>query len=126
MVYSSFYQKQTGSDEMNKTTKLSGKKYQVTDNGESKLISLSPIRYNTLMLYTNIPKNISKVFSGNFQKMLDIKKIAENKYRLILPDGKFNDYTYTNGICTKVEIVRSLGTVQFVLREQKVGTLINK
>ena len=126
MVYSSFYQKQTGSDVINKTTTVSGKRYKLTDNGESKLISLPPIRYNTLLLYTNVPKNINKVFSGNFQKMLDIKKIAENKYRLIMPDGKFNDYTYTNGICSKVEIVRSLGTVQFVLREQKAGTLINK
>lgn len=117
MVYSSFYQEQTGSDIVNKTTTASGKFYKITGNGESKLISLPPIRYNTLLLYTNVPKNVNKVYSGNFQKLLDIKKIAENKYRLLLPDGKFNDYTYNNnGICTKVEIVRSLGTVQFVLR----------
>ncbi|MDB5221597.1 MAG: hypothetical protein JWN83_264 [Chitinophagaceae bacterium] len=117
MVYSSFYQEQTGSDIVNKTTTASGKFYKITGNGESKLISLLPIRYNTLLLYTNVPKNVNKVYSGNFQMLLDIKKIAENKYRLLLPDGKFNDYTYNNnGICTMVEIVRSLGTVQFVLR----------
>lgn len=126
MVYSSFYQKQTGSDEVKKTTTISGKKYKATDNGESRLITLPPVRYNTLMLYTNVPGNITKVFSGNFQKMLDIKKIAENKYRLILPDGKVNEYTYKNGICTKVEVVRSIGTIQFVLREEKVATLNNK
>ncbi len=119
MVYSSFYQKQTGSAVVNKTITASGKFYKVSDNGESKLISLPPIRYNTLLLYTNIPKNINKVFSGNYQNLLDVKKIAENKYRLTLPDGKVNDYTYKNGICTLVEIVRSLFTVQFVLREQK-------
>jgi hypothetical protein len=51
--------------------------------------------------------------------MADIEKIAANKYRLILPDEKYNDYTYKNGICIKVEVVRSIGTVQFVLREQK-------
>ena len=119
MVYSSFYQMQTGSDVVNKTTTVSGKKYKVTDKGESKLIILPPVRYSTLLLYTTVPTNIYKVFSGNFQKMLDIKKTAENKYRLILPDGKFNDYTYKNGICSMVEIVRSLGTVQFILREQK-------
>ncbi|HUS02575.1 MAG TPA: DUF6134 family protein [Chitinophagaceae bacterium] len=126
MVYSSFYQKQTGSDEVKKTTTISGKKYKATNNGESKLINLPSVRYNTLMLYTNVPANINKVFSGNFQQMLDIKKIAENKYRLMLPEGKVNDYTYKNGICTKVEIVRSMGTVQFVLREEKTGTMINK
>ena len=119
MVYSSFYQKQTGSDVVNKTTIVSGKSYKLTDGEESKLVSLPPIRYNTLLLYTNMPMNINKVYSANFQQMVDVKKIAENKYRLTLPGGKYNDYTYKNGICTRVEIVRSLGTVQFVLRQQK-------
>ncbi|HEV8079126.1 MAG TPA: DUF6134 family protein [Chitinophagaceae bacterium] len=118
MVYSSFHQKQTGSNETTKTTIASGKSYKLTDNGKSKLVSLPPIRYNMLLLYTDIPKTISKVYSANFQKMLDVKKIEENKYRLTLPDGKFNYYTYTNGICTKVEIIRSLFTLQFVLREK--------
>ena len=126
MLYSSFYQKQTGSDELKKTTTIAGKKYKAIDNGESKLINLPPVRYNTLMLYTTVPKNVSKVFSGNFQKLLDLKKTGENKYRLIMPDGKFNDYTYANGVCTNVEILRNMGTIQFVLREQKAGTLINK
>ena len=67
MVYSSFYQKQTGSDEVNKTTTLSGKSYKLTDNGESKLVTLPPIRYNTLLLYTTVPGNIKKVYSANYQ-----------------------------------------------------------
>lgn len=121
MVYSSFYQKQTGSDEVKKSTTASGKLYKLTDHDESRLVSLPPIRYNTLLLYTIVPKNINKVYSGNYQKMVDIKKISENKYRLLLPDDKYNDYTYKNGVCTKVEIVRSIGSVQFILREQKVA-----
>lgn len=119
MVYSSFYQDQTGSDEVNKTTKLSGKVYKVTANGESRSVALPTIRYNTLMLYTSEPNKINKVFSGNFQTLVDVKKMADNKYRLLLPDGKYNDYTYKNGVCIMVEIVRSMGTVQFVLRDQK-------
>lgn len=117
MVYSSFHQKQTGSDKANKTTIVSGKFYRLTDNGVSKLITISPIRYNMLLLYTHIPQNITKVYSANFQRLLDVKKVEENKYRLTLPDGKYNYYTYKNGICTKVEIVRTLFTLQFVLRE---------
>lgn len=124
MVYSSFYQKQTGSEVVNKTITISGKKYKATEKGETKLISLPPVHYNTLMLYTHVPAGINKVFSGNLQKMVEIKKTGENKYRLLLPDGKYNDYTYANGICSKVEIVRSMGNVQFVLREQKAN--INK
>jgi len=117
MVYSSFHQNQTGSAIDNKTTIAAGKFYKITDDGESKLISLNPIYYNMLLLYTTIPAGISKVYSANFQKHLEIKKVEENKYRLTMPDGKFNYYTYKNGICTKVEIVRSLFTLHFVLRE---------
>jgi len=118
MVYSSFYQKQTGSDVVDKKTIVSGRSYKLTDGDESKLVSLPPIRYSTLLLYTNVPKNINKVYSANFQQLVDIKKISEDKYRLLLPNGKYNDYTYKNGMCTRVEIVRSMGTVQFVLREK--------
>ena len=117
MVYSSFYQNQTGSAIDNKTTIASGKFYKLTDDGKTKLIDLSPIRYNMLLLYTDIPDTVTKVYSANFQKHLDIKKVAENKYRLTMPDGKFNYYTYKNGVCTDVEIVRSLFTLHFVLRD---------
>lgn len=117
MVYSSFYQKQTGSGTANKTTIATGKDYKLTDDGKSTVASIEPIRYNMLLLYTTIPEGISKVYSANSQKHLDIKKMPDNRYRLTLPDGKFNYYTYKNGICTKVEIVRSLFTLHFVLRE---------
>ena len=118
MMYSSFYQKQTGSGTTNKTTIASGKFYKLTNDGESKLIPLNPITYNMLLLYTTVPESITKVYSASFQKLLDINKIADNKYRLTMPDGKYNYYTYKNGICTKVEIVRTLVSLQFVLREK--------
>jgi hypothetical protein len=117
MVYSSFYQKQTGSGTANKTTIAAGKEYKLTDDGKSTVASIEPIRYNMLLLYTTIPEGVTKVYSANSQKHLDIVKLADNRYRLTLPDGKYNYYTYKNGICTKVEIVRSLFTLQFVLRE---------
>lgn len=118
MVYSSFYEKKTGSDKADKTTIASGNYYKLIDDGVAKLISCSPIRYNMLLLYTNIPEAINKVYSDNFQKHLDIKKVEENKYKLTLPDGNYNYYTYKNGVCSKVEVVRIFFTVQFVLRNK--------
>ncbi len=116
MVYSSYYQKQTGSSTTNKTTIATGQSYKLTDNGVAKIIDQSPIKYNMLMLYTNIPATVTKVYSANYQKLLDLKKISENKYRLTLPDGSYNYYNYNNGICSKVEVERNLFTLQFVLR----------
>jgi hypothetical protein len=118
MVYSSFYQKQNGSDKAHKKTIASGNSYKLIDDGASKLISCSPIRYNMLLLYTNIPESIYKVYSDNFQKLLDIKKVGENKYRLTLPDGNYNYYTYRNGVCNRVDIERTFFNVHFVLREK--------
>ena len=119
LVYSSFYQKQTGSGETNKSTIAVGKAYKVTDDGNSRMVNFEPIRFGMLKLYVQVPDTVSKIFSGNYQKLLDIKKIAENKYRLELPDHKYNTYTYKNGICIKVEIVRPLVSLEFVLKEIK-------
>lgn len=118
MTYSSFYQKQNGSDKANKKTIASGNSYKLIDDGMSKSISCSPIRYNMLLLYTKIPETIYKVYSDNFQKLLDIKKVEENKYRVTLPDGNYNYYTYKNGVCSKVDIERTFYSVQFVLKEK--------
>lgn len=117
MLYSSFYQKQTGSGTNNKSTIAEGKTYKLTANGDTKFVNFNPIKYNMLLLYTDIPDGINEVYSANYQKMLPIKKIENNKYRLTMPDGKFNYYTYRNGICTNVEIVRSLFTLNFTLKE---------
>lgn len=118
MVYSSFYQRQTGSDKADKITMASGNCYKLMNNGVSKIITCSPIRYNTLLLYNSIPENINKVYSDNFQTLLDIKKVEENKYRLTLPDGNYNYYTYNNGVCSKVDIERTFFTIHFILREK--------
>ena len=116
LILSTYYQKQTGSSEVNKSTIASGKFYKVSDKGVTKLINLSPIHFGMLLMFTHVPDTVNKIFSGNYQQMLDLKKIDANKYKLIIPDGKYNIYTYTNGVCSKVEIVRSLVSLQFVLK----------
>lgn len=118
MVYSSFYQKQNGSEKARKITIASGQFYNLIDNGVSTLIACNPIRYNMLLLYTNIPEKITKVYSDNYQKLLDIEKVESNKYKLRLPDGNSNYYTYNNNVCIRVDIERTFFSVQFVLREE--------
>ncbi len=117
MVHASFCQKQTGSGKTNSLLEAEGNIYRYFEDGHSKLISRFPIYNSTLLLYVKPPVNINQVYSQKFQKFLSVKKIDENKYRLTLPDGKYNDYTYNNGTCNKVNIVRSLFDIEFVLRE---------
>lgn len=121
MIYSSFYQKQNGSVKANKITIAAGKSYKLVDKNITSLVSYPPIRYSMLQLYINIPETVDKVYSDNYQKHLDIKKVDQNIYRLALPDGNYNYYTYENGVCSKVVIERSLFTVQFVLTENNIN-----
>ncbi len=118
MVYSSFYQKQNGSEKANKKTIASGVCYKLMDNGNLRSITCDPIRYNMLLLFNSTPENINKVYSDNFQILLDIKKVEANKYRLTLPDGNYNYYTYKDGICSKVDIERKFFKIQFILRNE--------
>jgi hypothetical protein len=117
MMYSSFYQKQNGSVKANKTTIADGQRYKLVDRNITRFENYPPIRYNMLLLYTNLPDKVDKVYSDNYQKHLDIKKIDQNRYRLSLPDGNYNYYTYENGICTRVDIERTLFTIHFQLAE---------
>ena len=118
MVYSSLYQKQTGSNKINSIIEASGNMYKFINGGISKIIYSYPIYYNTPLLYVKPPENIYKVYSQKFKKLLDIKKVEENKYRLSLPDGNYNYYIYKKGLCTRVDIERAFFTVQFLLREK--------
>lgn len=117
MVYSSFYQKQNGSLKANKKTVASGRCYRLMDKDILKHTTCDPIRFNTLLLFINKPESITKVYSDNFQKHLELKKIDDNKYRLTMPDGNYNFYTYKGGVCHKVDIERTLFTIHFELKQ---------
>lgn len=119
LLVSTFHQKQTGSSEVTKSTSATGSFYKVTKNGVSKMSGISTIKFGMLMMYTHVPDALDSIFSGNYQQMLDITKLEENKFKLTMPDGKYNIYHYKNGVCTKVEIERSLVSLQFVLKEIK-------
>ena len=117
LIRSSLYQKQTGSDKTNLVIEATENMYKFINGGSSKMIYDYPIYYNTLLLYVKPPENIYKAYSLKFQKLLEIKKLEENKYRLSLPDGNYNYYTYKDGVCKKVEVERTFFSVQFVLRD---------
>jgi hypothetical protein len=118
MIYSSFYRNQDGSEKTDKKTIAAGDCYELLEGGALKSITCNPIRYNTLLLFNNIPENINKVYSGNYQKLLEIKKVKANQYRLSLPDGNYNYYTYTDGVCSRVDIERTYFKLQFILRKE--------
>ena len=117
LVYSSIYQKLNGKEKLNKQIKLTGNNYVITDKEDSQQLHNVSIAYNMVCLYTNEPLHLVQIFSDKFQKFLAIQKIAEHHYKINFPDGNFNEYIYSNGICKKIEVKHSFYNVLMELHQ---------
>lgn len=104
LTWSSIFRKLNGNVKSDKKTKAMGNAYTVYKGTKTETVNNYPIRYNMLSVYIAEPVNISKVYSDNFQQQIDIQKVADHHYKIKFPDGNYNEYFYTNGICSKVEI----------------------
>ena len=105
-----------GTEKANKKTRLEGTNYIVSKDNASESIDEYPIQYNMLCLYTQEPVNISKVYSDNFQQFIDIEKLAPQQYKIKFPDGTYNEYFFTYGICSKIKIHHSLYSASIELK----------
>lgn len=116
LIRSSIYQKLNGSERVNKKTQLVGSSYVVTKGKESETIISYPISYNMICLYAREPVSIPKVYSDAFQRFLDIQTLGDHYYKIVFPDGNYNEYHYSNGLCTKVEVHHRLYRSSFELK----------
>ena len=115
LQYSLFNRRVNGHEKANKVSATGNASYHVTGKDRQKVLECFPIRYCLLCMFCNEPNSISKVYSYNLEQLLDVENLKPNKYRVTLPDGNCNYYTYRNGICTSVDIQHSLYRVQFIL-----------
>ena len=116
MTWSSIYRKLNGNVKIDKKTKANGNVYTVYKGSKTETLANYPIHYNMLSIYVIEPVNITKVYSDNFQKQLDIQKLADHHYKIKFPDGNYSEYFYTNGICSKVEVHHSLYSATIELK----------
>lgn len=104
-----------GKQKADKSTKATDENYQVSDNGKIGSINQKQINNNLTLMYLHEPIGLSQIYSDNFQQFVQVKQVESHTYRVNLPDGNYNYYTYTNGICSKVDIHHSLYTIQIQL-----------
>jgi hypothetical protein len=116
LVYSAVNRSVNGNQKVKKQTTAGNKVYTLSDDGKSILLYHEGIGYNLMRMYCLEPVNISKVYSDNYQKFLPIIKIKPHTYKIVLPDGNYNYYSYTNGICSKVEVFNTLYNMEMNLR----------
>jgi len=116
MTWSSIFRKLNGNVKADKKTKANGNTYTIYKGNKTETLNNYPIRYNMLSVYISEPVNITTVYSDNFQQHIDIQKIADHHYKIKFPDGNYNEYFYTNGVCSKIEIHHSLYSATIELR----------
>ncbi len=104
-----------GKEKANRQTIAAGDAYQTAAEGKSGTVNQKNINANLMLLYMHEPADNLQVYSDNFQQFLMVKQTGNHIYRIDLPDGNYNYYTYTNGICSKVDIHHSLYTIQIQL-----------
>lgn len=104
LTWSFMYRKMNGTEKVNKKTMLSGSNYVITKGRQSEKLNAYPINYNMICLYLQEPVTVSKVYSDNFQQFLAIQKLGDHHYKINFPDGNYNEYHYSNGLCSKVEV----------------------
>lgn len=115
LTSSSVDRRVNGREKMKQKLLASGESYRWHGRDERDTPSF-PIRWSVLSLYFREPINQRTVFSDALGKTVSIREIKKGTYRLDLPNGNFNYYSYVKGVCTIIEIHHSLFKLQFVLK----------
>lgn len=108
--------KVNGKVKANTQITLNNGKYTITEPENTTSLN-AKIGYTTACLMYIEPVNNKQVFSEVFKKFLLVKKIAEHKYALQLPDGYENIYTYKDGHCIEADIKSSIADLVIRLKK---------
>lgn len=108
LIYSHVYHTLNGTEKLNKKINLVDNRYVISSKGVEEKLDSVVIKYNLICLYTQEPDSITHLYSDRFQKFLAIKTIKPHHYRIVFPDGNYNDYHYQDGICRKIEVNHSM------------------
>ncbi len=117
LYHSSIYRKMNGKEKANKQHQAVNNQYVIRSGENSETSANYPITYNMLSLYSTEPVNINKVYSDNFQRFVEIKKLEEHKYKISLPDGNTNYYYYRNAVLVLVEVRSTWYSVMIALKK---------
>ena len=114
LYYSRASVRERGELEDSVTTKKVGNVYQCFHYPNNEKFELDfPIKESSAMLYHKEPVGITKVFAEGYQTMAELKSLGNHQYKLFLPNGKTNLYTYKNGKLISVEVPRLWFTLMF-------------
>lgn len=100
-------------DILTTTIREKDKSYHIAKNGEHIYLTHIGIKNCVSDLYFNEPLGVTSVFSSTLGQFIPLKYISKGVYKIILPDGNTNTFTYVNGQLTQAVATISLGNVIF-------------
>lgn len=116
LIFSTVNRTVNGDEKVKRHTRAASNSYTLTNGERSVVLHNESIGYNLMRMYCVEPVNINRVYSDNYQKFLPVTKIRQHTYKVELPDGNYNYYSYTNGICTKVEVFNTMYKMEMNLK----------
>ena len=117
LVYSNLTRTVNGKEKSNKQTKAIAGAYQTFSFGKAGPVNNDAIDYNFSLLYCIEPVNRQLIYSDNFQQFINIQKVSEHKYKVELPDGNYNYYSFQDGICSTAELHHTFYTIYVILKK---------
>ncbi len=115
LTYSTVSRVINGNEKSIRETRSLNNAYELVKEGKISTLPHKAITYNVMSLYFEEPVNTTSVYSDNYQRFLPIKKMKPHTYRMLLPDGNYNYYTYTNGVCSRVDVHSTMYTMEMHL-----------
>lgn len=80
-------------------------------------LTCEKVQYSSITMYHHEPQvHHKQVFSERFGEYLPLVKKGPHVYELDVPGGTVNEFTYQNGICTKLKVKHTFGSIDFLLR----------
>ena len=115
LIFSRFYQKTNDQEASDRSMIWKDGTYKFLDGQKKGFLPNAPVELTVLSLYCNEPVNVREVFSDNFQQFLPVKKTGPGQYRINLPDGNSNYYTYQQGKLVCVEAEQPFHDLKFII-----------
>lgn len=108
LVASTIRRTMNGSEKKDQSIVLQGNRYLVSNGDKKEALSIYPIRHTLLSLYLYEPVQFSQIFSDVFHRLLPVQKVAPHHYKVVFPDGAYNEFFYRQGVCVKIVLHNTL------------------
>jgi len=117
LVGGSSINKLNGSTQKESSVEKRKENYRLVIGGTPNRVQRDTITYSISEIYFREPESGEEAFSQHFGQFLKFEKVKPHTYKMVSPDGE-NYYTYENGVCIKVRVVRDYANYSLIIKPE--------